>query len=159
MPLATTRTRTIQTTATICTPTATQEENEDATVIETVHPQASPSSSSLSSLHAPTCVNNSGTWTFNVCSDLPSLKVLNDNMDNDNKMMMMTRTTTRIIETTKTGPVVPETTTTTPNEDDNVKNKDAQQPQHFFGFPAIPINGPIRMTISLVYLHPTQLLV
>ena len=76
-------------------------------------------------------------------------------------MMMMTRTTARIIKTTKTGPVVPETTTTTPNEDDNDENKDAQkqQPQPFFGFPAVPINGPIRITISLVYSHLTQVLV
>ena len=84
MPLAATRTRIIQTIATIRTPTATEEENKDTTVIATVHLQASPSSSSLSSLHAPTCVNNSGTWTFNVCSDLPSLKDLDDNMDDDN---------------------------------------------------------------------------
>ena len=125
MPLAATRTRIIQTIATIRTPTATEEENKDTTVIATVHLQASPSSSSLSSLHAPTCVNNSGTWTFNVCSDLPSLKDLDDNMDDDNKMTTTTTTTTRIIKTTKTSPVVPETTTTTPNEDNNVKNKDA----------------------------------
>ena len=128
----------VQTTHTIHTPTATQEKN-DATAI------ATPSSSS-SSLHAPTCVNNSGTWTFNVCSDYPSLKNPDNNMDDDNKLMTMTRTTTRIIKTTKTSPVVPEATTTTPNENSNVKNKDAQkqQPQPFFGIPAIPINGPIR---------------
>ena len=114
--------------------------NEDATVIATVHPQASPSPSSSSSLHAPTSVNNSGTRTFNVCSDLPSLKDPDDNMDDDDKTTTTTRTTTRIIKTTKTGPVVPETTTTTPNEDDNVKNKDAQkqQPQLFFWFPCNP---------------------
>ena len=140
MPLATTRTRIIQTTATIHTPTATQEETEDTTVIATVHPQASPSSSSLSSLHAPTCVNNSGTWTFNICSDLPSLKDPDDHMDDDDKMTTTTRTTTRIIKTTKTSPVVPETTTTTPNEDDNVKNEDAQKqhPQPFYWFPCNP---------------------
>ena len=134
--LTTTRTGIIQTTATIRTPTATQEENEDTTAIATVHPQAAPSSSSL---HAPTCVNNSGTWTFNVCSDLLSLKDTDDNMDDDDKTT--TRTTTRTIKTTKTGPLVPETTTsTTPNEDDNVKNKDApkQQPQPFFWFPCNP---------------------
>ena len=50
MLLATTRTSIIQTTATIHSPTATQEENKDETVIATVHPQASPSPSSLSSL-------------------------------------------------------------------------------------------------------------
>ena len=133
--LTTTRTRILQTTAAIRTPIATQEENENTTAIATLHPQACPSSSSSSSLHAPTCVDNSGTWTFNVCSDLPSLKDPDDNMDDDDK----TTTTTRIIKTTKTGPLVPETTTTTPNEDDNVKNIDAPkqppQPQPFFWFP------------------------
>ena len=145
--------------ATIHTPTPTQEENKDATVIATVHPQASPSSPSSSSLHAPTSVNNSGTRTFNVCSDLPSLKDLDDNMDDDDKTMTTTRTTIIIIKKTKTGPVIPEKPPP-PHLMKMTMSKIKQQPQLFF---LVSLQSPSivqsEMTISLVYSHLTHVLV